>query len=594
VSLGIARAVLRPASGLIEAVRPAPPLRARGFVTACFAATALLFLIYLFAFELNVAEWNPYGSPLNIVVTFALTAVLTALLHLLTGRFWFSAIAGMGLILVLAAWSELKFRMNGFSLTLVDLFIIDPASISFAFSQPDFRWHITGALGLIALLAAVFVLEGPGRMKLARRLVHLVVAIAVLAGVLRVMMPNGARDAMHIGSAFHITVFAKSLFATADYFQQSGVLEKSAPGPGAAAPGPVTCVAPAGAKLPHIIVISDEASIDTNRLPSLKPDPALDPHFISFDGSRRSTTVETYGGGTWLTELSVLTGLSTRSFGPFAPVATRMVADRVEKSLPEWLGQCGYETRSIYPAGGRFVSARRMHDGLGVRKFEDWFDLKAKDPTLSDALQLRDRIYYRYALERLQAEPAELSFTFLWLTGNHTPWTNELSPEIRFADIPPSPTPEIAEYRRRQRLSDLDLRWLKDELVRTMPDQPFLIVRYGDHLPFIGGSLIDPQLTEDEAWRHINALDSRYFRPYFAVDTVNYAPPGVMPRPETISVSYFGLMILDLIGLPRNPVAQYQASVIDRCGGLFSECENGAVVRQFNGWLAKHGVVVGL
>ena len=572
----------------------AAPVRARAFVFVATAVVAACYLFYLAFYEFNRSEWYPYGVPQNLLITVGLTAVFVTFIHVLTGRFWFAFVAGMSLVLLIAAVSDLKFQMNGFSMTVIDLFILDPASLAFAWSQPDFKWYFVGTALVLALITAVFLCERHGGMRFISRLVGLVTALTVFAGSLFAIFPSGRDAALSIGSSYHVTIFAKSMLAMGDYFGQAGIIEKLPFDPKAVVPAAATCRVPAGTLLPHIIVISDEASIDTTRLPGLVPDPKLVDHFKSYDGVARSLSVETYGGGTWLTELSVLTGLSTRTFGPFSAIATRLVADRVKQSLPQWLNECGYFTRSIYPAGGRFVSARKMHDGLGVQKFEDWYDLKALDPTLKEDLQQRDHIYYDYTLERIAQMPNRPSFTYLWMTGNHTPWTNILDPDAKIEDVPASPSAKIAEYRRRQRLSDIDLRAFKDNLKAKFPAERFVILRYGDHLPFIGGKLIDPTLTDEQAWARIGAHDPRYFKTYFAIDTVNFTPVAPMPAYETIAAPYLGMLLLKLVGLPLNPVAQQQAAMIDRCKGEYLGCEKGVPVKQLNAWLSQQGLISGL
>jgi hypothetical protein len=577
-----------------RSLRPLWPERATTFILCSFGLVGALFLGYLVFFEYNIAEWNPWGTPFNLLATGLLTFLFFSLLHLLSRRFWFSITIAMALVLFLAAWSDIKFRMNGFSLTVVDLMILDPAAISFALNQPDFRWHFVGAGVLFMLMTALFIAERPSGWGIWARLARSIAALILLIGTLFFAFPGGARQAMQIGNAYHVTVFTKSLLAVVDYFRHDGIVEKLPPQADAPAVGATECTVPPGTRLPHIITIIDEAGVDTNRIAAVTPDPVLKDHFKSYDGSLRSLRVETFGGGTWLTETSVLTGLSTRTFGPFSPIATRLVADRVRLALPEWLGQCGYETRSIYPAGGRFMSARRMHDGLKVSRFEDWFDLKAKDPSLSDALQLRDNVYYRYTLDRIAANSSKPSFTFLWLTSNHTPWDEQLSPETKVDGVPPQRTPAIAEYVRRQRLAKIDLDALKTELARRFPEQSFLIIRFGDHAPFIAGSMFDPDLPEQAVWNKIDAFDPQYFTGYLALDTINYQPVKPIPPFPVMSASYIGMAMLQMIGLPLNPVGQYQASIVERCNGLLVDCDGGKAVRQFNGWLQKNGITIGL
>lgn len=566
----------------------------QGMALLVSGAMALAYGVYLLAFEANFLE-RSFGRTLyGLAVTLALTGVLASLLYFITRRIRFSVTLSMGLILLLAGWAEIKLRMSGAALTIVDVFIIDTATIAFALGQPDFFWHFAGFALLMAIAIAVFWVEAPARGAHLRRAVQVVASLALLGVLLFSGIRDPWRDVLLRHDDYHVTYFARSLAVAGEYFRRSGIVERSDPGPSAAAPAVTQCHAPAGHKKPHIFVILDEASIDTTRFPHLKTEASLRDHFRSFDGSFRSLRVETFGLGTWRTEVSVLTGLSTRSFGPFSMIVTRMIADRVNLSLPEWLRQCGYETRSIYPAGGSFMSARRLHDGLKVEHFEDIHDIQKRTPWFSSQLQLRDRDYYNLALERLEQRRDKPVFTFLWLTGNHAPWRDQLSPEEQAPGAKGTANAEINEYVRRQHLSQRDFDALKRDLAKRFPGEPFLILRFGDHLPFMGGAIIDPNLPDAEVRQKIEAYDPAYYTTYYAIDTVNYRPAGKMPSHDTAAAAYLGTILLQLAGLPLNPAAQFQAPLIERCQGLFVECDGGEAARRFNGWLLRHGLLNGL
>ncbi len=102
-------------------------------------------------------------------------------------------------------------------------------------------------------------------------------------------------------------------------------------------------------------------------------------HFNSFDGKARKFLAESNGGPSWFTEYNVLAGLSSRSFGRFAYFVTRIASGRVERGLPLALRRCGYETISLYPAFGAFMSARSFQPTTGIQHFYDAHDLGARD-----------------------------------------------------------------------------------------------------------------------------------------------------------------------------------------------------------------------
>ena len=79
-----------------------------------------------------------------------------------------------------------------------------------------------------------------------------------------------------------------------------------------------------------------------------------------------------------MAEYNVLAGLSSRSFGRFSYFVTRIASGRVERGLPMALQRCGYNTVSLYPAYGAFMSARGFHTTTGIQHFLDAKDLGAK------------------------------------------------------------------------------------------------------------------------------------------------------------------------------------------------------------------------
>jgi hypothetical protein len=92
---------------------------------------------------------------------------------------------------------------------------------------------------------------------------------------------------------------------------------------------------------PNIVLIHQESIVPPSYYPRLSYDRSLDGFFQSYDGQLRKLRVETFGGGSWLTEFSVLTGLSTYSFGGMRQVVQQVMAGKVRDTLPQALSRCG-------------------------------------------------------------------------------------------------------------------------------------------------------------------------------------------------------------------------------------------------------------
>ena len=94
--------------------------------------------------------------------------------------------------------------------------------------------------------------------------------------------------------------------------------------------------------------------------------------------ARISSRLTARRGGFWwkasaapagIAEYNVLTGLSARSFGRFSYFVTRIASGRVTRGLPNALRRCGYQTFSLYPSLGAFMSARSFQTTTGMQQF---------------------------------------------------------------------------------------------------------------------------------------------------------------------------------------------------------------------------------
>jgi len=345
---------------------------------------------------------------------------------------------------------------------------------------------------------------------------------------------------------------------------------------------------PAGRR-PHIIMIHDESSFDIRQADGIKVPPGYGSHFKSFDGRARKFLAESNGGPSWFTEYNVLAGLSSRSFGRFSYFVTRIASGRVERGLPLALRRCGYDTVSLYPAFGAFMSARSFQTTTGIQHFYDAHDLGAKDVE-------PDSFFYDKALGLLssQEKPNTPLFMFVYLAANHFPWETRFRPDLMPHWRKPGNEPVVDEYLRRQAMSADDYSAFIAGLKKKFPAQPFLIVRYGDHQPEFSPHVLDPGLDEAGVGKKLDSYDPRYYATYYAIDAINFEPvksPAVM---DTIDGPYLPLVIQEAAGIPLDPSFEEQKNIMLRCKGLFYACKDGAEARRFNKLLIDAGLIRGL
>jgi hypothetical protein len=152
---------------------------------------------------------------------------------------------------------------------------------------------------------------------------------------------------------------------------------------------------------------------------------------------------------------------------------------------------------------------------------------------------------------------------------------------------------ETDEYVRRQSMSARDYSDFLAKLKRTYPDESFLIVRFGDHPPAIAPRLIEPKMTDREIADRIMERDPRFFTAYYAIDTINFTPVDLSSARDALDAPYLPLVVQEAAGLPLDSTFVEQKRILERCGGMFYRCKDGAEARRFNRLLVDSGVIQG-
>ena len=496
-----------------------------------------------------------------------------------------SGALSLTLVVVLILLSRLKHDIVQMTANFVDLMVIDRDTAAFLFTIfPNLRWSVIGAaLVIIPLMYALWWLD-PFRIRRLPAVACKLACLAALVGYSFAWPDQAWRGYYDDG---YLSKFSRSGVTAVSDFINYGFMESDAVAAERLKVPLLDSCHPVGRR-PNIIMIHDESSFDIRQAAGIKVTGGYGSHFKSFDGKERKFLAESNGGPSWFTEYNVLAGLSSRSFGRFSYFVTRIASGRVERGLPLALRRCGYDTISLYPAYGAFMSARSFQTTTGIQHFYDARDLGAKDVE-------PDGFFYDKALQLMsEAPPATPLFMFVYLAANHFPWETRFRPDLTPFWRKPGNEPIVDEYLRRQAMSADDYGAFIAGLKKKFPAQPFLIVRYGDHQPEFSPHVLDPGLGEAGVGKKLENYDPRYYATYYAIDAINFEPvqsPAVM---DTIDGPYLPLVIQEAAGIPLDPSFEEQKSIMLRCKGLFYACKDGAEARRFNRLLIDAGFVKNL
>ena len=167
--------------------------------------------------------------------------------------------------------------------------------------------------------------------------------------------------------------------------------------------------------------------------------------------------VETYGGASWLTEFSLLAGVSTHSFGGMRQFVQTFTQNKLKDTLPQALERCGYRNVVFYPMMRNFVSNDRFYASIGLKEI---FDMKSQG---AKTAQERDRFYYGNALaemERHFKSSRKPLFTYIQTMSAHWPYDFTFEPEVDVPGGAPGTDPEMHEYLRRVSMAKIDFDFL--------------------------------------------------------------------------------------------------------------------------------------
>jgi Sulfatase len=538
-------------------------LHAAAFLILCLTESEPFHVVlFLLAWGLFNCAW---------LVVFARPGVAAALSLLLV-----CAVIGLSWFKMSVTWATLSF---------FDFVIVDPDTFRFLTEAfPQLRLELPLAALVIALLLFVVWRLDP---LTVRRRISLLGATACLAGVSALSLAVPEQPSEPFLGTNHISNFIRSGVIAAVEYYRHGFIDADAPGTAPALPALTQACRPP-ARLPHIVMVLDESSFDITAAPGIKVPPDYARHFQSFDGRQRALTVEATGGPTWYAEYSVLTGLSPRSFGRFMFYVPRIAAGHVRRSLPQALRDCGYRTFTLYPEAGAFMSAQRFHATAGIEHFIDAKQMGARhvEP---------DAFYFDQVRRTIARQKGDGPlFIFSYVTANHFPWTFPYRPELTPGWKPLGNDEDVDEYIRRQMMSAHDYAAFLAGLKQDFPGEPFLVVRFGDHQPWLSADVLEPNRSDEAIARKIMAFDPRYFTTYYAIDAVNFTPVDVSSALDRLDVGYLPLVIEEAAGIPHDASFAEQKRILQRCKGVFYECAGGAEARRFNRMLMDAGLIAGL
>jgi len=331
-------------------------------------------------------------------------------------------------------------------------------------------------------------------------------------------------------------------------------------------PLPLMAAIPARtADYPDIIVIQHESIFDP-RIFGLPVEPTVEAFLSPKNGLHGTLNVDIFGGGSWQSEFSLLTGLSSASFGSNAYNLFKQGAGRFHSTLPHALTELGYRAMLASSCRRNFLDYDEFYRsiGIGERIFSDDFpapfDVRRFEATNSDAVFLEAALA---AHARAIADDPSPRFLYALTNFNHGPHDRRLTTPGLFErerDFAGSSMLDAQYVEYYARLAETASTWkrLRHALETKFPGRPMLIVHYGDHQPVMA-KRIDRQLKLPDDAR-------RAFRTFYAIEALNVSADRFAAGPgAALDIAFLGTVALQLAGLPLDPIFATRASLREHC-----------------------------
>ena len=496
-------------------------------------------------------------------------------------------LSGM-LALAIAGASITKFNHSALKLTVSDLPLAFAGTVPFLVSQyPRVTLRVLVA-GIVFVLASTAIVLYAAGSPIALKLRILLLGIALIGfAVARVERdPVSLRLALAEQRCFYSTFMASLVDPIS--WQQFGRLALSDI---ANESLPLKAAMPArSADYPDIIVIQHESVFDP-RIFGLPIEPIVEAFLSPTNGLHGSLNVDIFGGGSWQSEFSLLTGLSSASFGSSSYYLFKRGAGCFHSSLPYSLASLGYQTTLVSSCRRNFLNYDEFYGSIGINErifiddFAPPFDFRRFEATNSDALFL-NAVIDAHA-DRIADDPTP-RFLYLLTNFNHGPHHRRLVPpgqfekERAFAAASLGDA-EYAEYY--ARLAETASTWqeLRLSLAGKFPGRPVLVVHYGDHQPVLTRR-IDRQLG-------LAGDPRRAFRTFYAIEALNIPPAHFRSgRNADLDIAFLATVALQQAGLPLDPIFSTRASLLDDCGETYFASASQRK-RQFHRTLVDLGMI---
>ncbi|WP_099117430.1 LTA synthase family protein [Xenorhabdus ishibashii] len=334
---------------------------------------------------------------------------------------------------------------------------------------------------------------------------------------------------------------------------------------------------------PDVVVLLQESTVNPHiyQLPANVQLPDL--YMFRHDAgvsAQSPLRVQTFGGGTWLSEFSVLTGLNTDDFGSRKNAVFYFVVDHLKNSLFRAMKDNGYYTVVLTPFNKSAYHAGHAYKTLGVDRIIQPQELGYPADMDENLWKIPTQDMLSYVKTILAKETDKPIFIFSLTMYEHGPYEENHHDDYGLTGKVNSATAagKFSHYMEKIVASDPAIRDFSEFVANR--NKPTVFLYFGDHQPNINFDHYNSPLPDPA---HVTQFTLRD----------NLKQGASITTGKLTDIAFLGGIILERARLSAS--AFYQANMMMRhlCDGALNDCQDSALVESYKHYIYQQLAVAG-
>ncbi|HFT1683720.1 LTA synthase family protein [Providencia stuartii] len=282
--------------------------------------------------------------------------------------------------------------------------------------------------------------------------------------------------------------------------------------------------------------------------------------------------VQTFGGGTWLSEFAALTGLNSDDFGSQKSGVFYFIVDHLNNSLFKEMKANGYYTVVLTPFNRGAYHSGHAYQTLGVDRIIQPQELGYPGKLQDNLWTISTEDMLKYVKEILAKETDKPVFIFSLTMYEHGPYKEShhddygLKGKVKNADS----VGEFSHYMEKIVASDNAIRDFVEFMAKR--ERPLMFLYFGDHQPGIS----------------LNQYQSEFSNPAFITQFTlrdNLKSGNQIKTGPLTDIAFLGGIILERANLHVSPFYEANIKMRHLCDGKLDDCEDKKLLESYHHYI---------